>query len=127
MLNHLKERNPAIKIAAVTGCVAQADGQKLLELAPQIDVLLGPGKIDELPRLLTENNETKKSVFATGFARHEHAVTSHTHSDPAHIPTVTGKKEITRLSILSKAAIIFCTFCVVPFTRGGRSRVKVLM
>ena len=47
VLRDLKEKRPGVQIA-VAGCVAQAEGAKLLKAAPQIDILLGPGKIEEL-------------------------------------------------------------------------------
>lgn len=122
VLNGLKEINPNLKIA-VTGCVAQADGKKLLELAPQIDVLLGPGKIDELPRLLRENKSSGEQTIATGFNRHaddhhNHVESAHDAEPILHIPSVTGKKEVTRFVNIIQGCNNFCTFCVVPFTRG---------
>lgn len=133
VLNELKERNPKLKIA-VTGCVAQADGKKLLELAPQIDVLLGPGKIDELPQLLRDNHGTGAQTMATGFNRHSDADDHHRHNGVSeepilHIPSVTGKREITRFVNIIQGCNNFCTFCVVPFTRGreiSRSSADVL-
>ena len=127
VLNQLKAINTELKIA-VTGCVAQADGKKLIEQAPQIDVLLGPGKIEELPHLLRQSELTKSSVFATGFDRH--AEENHDRvvrqDDPVlHIPSVTGRKEISRYVNIIQGCNNFCTFCVVPFTRGREiSRVK---
>ena len=67
-LRIMKEKNPGMRIA-VAGCVAQAEGKKLVEAAPQIDVLFGPGKIKELPRLLRENAATRKSAIAVGFGK----------------------------------------------------------
>ena len=61
-----KEQNPSMKIA-VAGCVAQAEGKKLMDQAGNIDVLLGPGKINELPSLLDENEKTGKKTLAVGF------------------------------------------------------------
>jgi tRNA-2-methylthio-N6-dimethylallyladenosine synthase len=128
-LNELKLKNPNLKIA-VTGCVAQADGKRLIEQAPQIDVLIGPGKIDELPRLLRENQITGESLAATGFDRHardESEVGRETISDEArlHIPSVSGKAEVTRFVNIIQGCNNFCTFCVVPFTRGREiSRAK---
>jgi tRNA-2-methylthio-N6-dimethylallyladenosine synthase len=133
VLDQLKAKNPDLKIA-VTGCVAQADGKKLLELAPQVDVLIGPGKIDELPKLLRENRETGLQASATGFDRHsakdenpEHGQIS---DEPMiHIPSVTGKKEVTRFVNINQGCNNFCTFCVVPFTRGreiSRSKDEIL-
>jgi tRNA-2-methylthio-N6-dimethylallyladenosine synthase len=133
VLDQLKAKNPDLKIA-VTGCVAQADGKKLLELAPQVDVLIGPGKIDELPKLLRENRETGLQASATGFDRHsakdENPELGQISDEPIiHIPSVTGKKEVTRFVNINQGCNNFCTFCVVPFTRGreiSRSKEEIL-
>jgi tRNA-2-methylthio-N6-dimethylallyladenosine synthase len=118
-LRQVAEHNPQMKIA-VAGCVAQAEGEKLLEKATNIDILLGPGKIEQLPELLTRHEETSKTVSALGFKKgrgedHQHA--------PVEVPTtvkptVTGKAEITRYVNIAQGCDNFCTFCVVPFTRG---------
>lgn len=115
VLKQFKDKKPGMKIA-VAGCVAQADGAKLVELAPQIDLLLGPGKIPEFTNLLkqTEINLGAKAI-ATGFARH------HEYKEnpaPAVAPTTTGKFEVTRYINIAQGCDNFCTFCVVPFTRG---------
>jgi tRNA-2-methylthio-N6-dimethylallyladenosine synthase len=121
VLDEFKKKNPGLKIA-VTGCVAQADGKKLLDLAPQIDVLVGPGKIDELPNLLVESSRTGEQSFATGFDRHsaKNAEQTNPAADKSlvHIPSVSGKKEVTRFVNIIQGCNNFCTFCVVPFTRG---------
>ncbi|MEI6833823.1 MAG: tRNA (N6-isopentenyl adenosine(37)-C2)-methylthiotransferase MiaB [bacterium] len=121
VLDELKQKNPELKIA-VTGCVAQADGKKLLELAPQIDVLLGPGKIEELPNLLSESTRLGTQTMATGFDRHRDAAeagrTQPNNAESINIPSVSGKKEVTRFVNIIQGCNNFCTFCVVPFTRG---------
>lgn len=127
-LRLMKEKNPGMRIA-VAGCVAQAEGQRLIEAAPQIDVLVGPGTIDELPRLLRENSETKKSAFAVGFRKKER---EHAHApDDGHTqvpvddnvlaappPALSGKNEVSRYVNIQQGCNNYCTFCVVPFTRG---------
>jgi tRNA-2-methylthio-N6-dimethylallyladenosine synthase len=118
-LRQVAEHNPQMKIA-VAGCVAQAEGEKLLEKATNIDILLGPGKIEQLPDLLTKHEETSKTVSALGFKKgrgedHQHAPVD----APTTVkPTVTGKAEITRYVNIAQGCDNFCTFCVVPFTRG---------
>jgi tRNA-2-methylthio-N6-dimethylallyladenosine synthase len=136
VLNQLKEAKPNLKIA-VTGCVAQADGKKLIELAPQIDILIGPGKLDELPRLLLENISTGNSTVAIGFDRHVEAEENTAESDalgsirsPLHIPSVSGRPEVTRFVNIIQGCNNFCTFCVVPFTRGreiSRTKADVIL
>ncbi len=137
VLNQLKESNPNLKIA-VTGCVAQADGKKLIALAPQIDVLIGPGKLDELPRLLLENRTSGESTVAIGFDRHteiEESPVQHSPESlrsnfpPLHIPSISGRPEVTRFVNIIQGCNNFCTFCVVPFTRGreiSRTKADVL-
>ncbi len=122
-LRAVAELNPKMKIA-VAGCVAQAEGEKLLDKATNIDILLGPGKIQDLPQLLARHETEAKPVSALGFKKnqpHDHA-----HEEPivdfpglpAVKPTVTGKDEITRYVNIAQGCDNFCTFCVVPFTRG---------
>lgn len=153
VINEFKRQNPNLKIA-VTGCVAQADGKKLLELAPQIDILVGPGKIDDLPDLLAKS--TDGPAVALGFDRHmdrdekvdgvdidmESAAHQHSKTDSGLMTSaertmtrsrqdlivpasVTGKLEVSRYVNIIQGCNNFCTFCVVPFTRGREiSRAK---
>ncbi|MBC7659745.1 MAG: tRNA (N6-isopentenyl adenosine(37)-C2)-methylthiotransferase MiaB [Chitinophagaceae bacterium] len=122
------EFNPKMKIA-VAGCVAQAEGKKLMEKASNIDILLGPGKIQELPGLLAAHAADGKRAMAIGFEKH--VVDSHRHDPAPELavktevetpyvtnPTVTMKEEITRFVNIAQGCDNFCTFCVVPFTRG---------
>lgn len=113
-LRVLKQSNPGMRIA-VAGCVAQAEGKRLVDVAPQIDILFGPGKIEELPRLLRDNAISHKSEIAVGFKRHEHAEPSLPLATP---PSLTGKIEVSRYVNIQQGCNNYCTFCVVPFTRG---------
>jgi len=112
---------------AVAGCVAQAEGARLLKEVPEIDVLFGPGKIDELPRLLTQHAETGKSCMAVGFKRPDAAI-----PPPADqvsnvaSPALSGKAEVSRFVNIQQGCNNYCTFCVVPFTRAAKSRVLQL-
>jgi tRNA-2-methylthio-N6-dimethylallyladenosine synthase len=120
VLRDLKEQRPGMTIA-VAGCVAQAEGRRLLKAAPQIDVLLGPGKIEDLPRLLSEHADTGKSALATGFARHhdDHAAEpTDVDAEAVAPPTLSGKHEVSRYVNIQQGCNNYCTFCVVPFTRG---------
>lgn len=121
LLDEIKRKKPGLKIA-VTGCVAQAEGKRLLEMAPQIDVLLGPGKIEDLPELLNQCATSGSQVMATGFDRHidesNKVNTFNPNLDQMHIPSASGKKEVTRFVNIIQGCNNFCTFCVVPFTRG---------
>jgi tRNA-2-methylthio-N6-dimethylallyladenosine synthase len=132
VLRDIKLKKPGMKIA-VAGCVAQAEGKRLIKSAPQIDVLLGPGKITELPDLLNENASTGKTAVAIGFkAKRDHhqeeptdSKTASSVSSPenekvtfAVTQSITGKEEVSRYVNIQQGCNNYCTFCVVPFTRG---------
>lgn len=118
-LRELSVNNPGMKIA-VTGCVAQAEGTKLLNKASNIDMLLGPGKIDELPDLLTKHEAGggKKAVTATGFRKPSQVDKQPLQESSQANPSLTGKTEVSRYVNIAQGCNNFCTFCVVPFTRG---------
>ncbi|MCX6115995.1 MAG: tRNA (N6-isopentenyl adenosine(37)-C2)-methylthiotransferase MiaB [Proteobacteria bacterium] len=119
VLNQLKNKKPELKIA-VSGCVAQADGKKLIELAPQIDILIGPGKIDQIGHFIDATPHNGVPQVALGFDRHSEEQNSTSTDDIGKFiaPTVSGKKEVTRFVNVIQGCNNFCTFCVVPFTRG---------
>jgi len=119
VLRELKEKNKNFKIA-VTGCVAQAEGKQLIQDSERnIDILLGPGKIDELPRLLKEKELTGRPQMAIGFRRHEEQLEiNKEHSNLAPTASLAGKNEVSRFVNIQQGCNNFCTFCVVPFTRG---------
>lgn len=134
-LKELKEENPNLKIA-VTGCVAQAEGKKLLAEQPVIDLLVGPGKIADIPDLLKEiereNADNKESLsgsnekksrtqkLSIGFKKPEAVrAFSKDMSASLSVPSVSeGKNEVSRFVNIQQGCNNFCTFCVVPFTRG---------
>jgi tRNA-2-methylthio-N6-dimethylallyladenosine synthase len=93
---------------AVTGCVAQQEGHRILQRAPHVDVVVGTQRLRQLPGLLTEaaaNGSARVDVslhedvsFPLGLARHGDRVR-------AWVTIIEGCNE-------------FCAFCVVPYTRG---------
>lgn len=126
VLKELKQKTPGLTIA-VAGCVAQAEGARMIQDAPTIDVLFGPGRIDDLPQLLDQFALTKKPAVALGFkssSREGHTLLSaRTFGDEglaARVapPTVSGKHEVSRYVNIQQGCDNFCTFCVVPLTRG---------
>ncbi len=106
-LRKLKQMRRDLKIAVV-GCVAQAEGKRLRREVPAIDYVLGPAQIEQLPRLVKEQAQGS----ALGFAAHQVA------ADTAAGPTLTGRFEVSRFLNIMQGCNNYCTFCVVPFTRG---------
>lgn len=107
----LKALNPNLKIG-VAGCVAQQEKEKLKLDIPLIDFVVGTDAIDRLPEVVARVRDGQAVVQA----RFEH-------SQPYHIETLIRNPGVSTFVNITKGCDNFCTFCVVPFTRGReRSR-----
>ncbi len=107
----LKELNPSLKIG-VGGCVAQQEKDKLTRDIPLLDFVFGTDAIDRLPEIVSRLEREKRVVEA----RFEH-------QKPYHIETLVKNPGVSAFVNITKGCDNFCTFCVVPFTRGReRSR-----
>lgn len=108
----LKRKNPHLKIG-VAGCVAQQEKKKLLKEIPILDFVFGPDAIDDLPRIVSRLEDGEGKMVETRF----------THSEPYHVQTLIRDPKVSAFVNIMKGCDNFCTFCVVPFTRGReRSR-----
>lgn len=106
----LKRRREGLRIG-ICGCVAQQEGQVLLNRFPYLDFVVGPGQLTSIPNLLqTRPNRGIVTARAPGF------------SYPATAP-IQRRSAIKAWVSIMEGCDRFCTFCVVPFTRGReRSR-----
>jgi len=98
-------------IVAVAGCVAQAEGAEIVERAPCVDVVVGPQSYHRLPELLTR------------LARADVAGAIDT-SFPAEpkfdfLPEVSSPRGVAAFLTVQEGCDKFCSFCVVPYTRGA--------
>ena len=93
---------------AVAGCVVQALGDGLLEKAPFVDVAVGPQSYHKLPVLLTQKAREKKQRIEARF-------TSDEKFDA--LPT-TKAHHVTAFLAIQEGCDNFCSYCVVPYTRG---------
>ncbi len=108
----LKLKNPNLKIG-VGGCVAQQEKSQLLKDVPVLDFVFGTDAIDQLPEIVRKATEEQERVVE---ARFEHA-------KPYHVETMVRNPGVSTFVNITKGCDNFCTFCVVPFTRGReRSR-----
>lgn len=108
----LKAKNPNVRIG-VGGCVAQQEKDQLLKDIPVLDFVFGTDAIDTLPQLVNQVYTDHNRFFATQFE----------HSKPYHIETLNRAPGVSSFINITKGCDNFCTFCVVPFTRGReRSR-----
>jgi tRNA-2-methylthio-N6-dimethylallyladenosine synthase len=111
----LKDKNPNLKIG-VGGCVGSQEKQSLIADAPLIDFVFGTDNIDTLPQLV---NKTLSGVAKTAKERKLNLVdTNFRHREPYHIETLVRNPGVATFVNITKGCDNFCTFCVVPYTRG---------
>ena len=108
-LRKLKAHNPEL-VLGVTGCVAQQEGQKLLDKVPFLDLVLGPDQIPNLPDLVDAVRVQQQRVSATEFVKAKQ------YTFPPAQPPEDGR--IVSFVTIMKGCNKVCSFCIVPFTRG---------
>ncbi len=103
----IKNKRPNI-IIGVGGCVASQEGAAIQKRAPYVDIVFGPQTLHRLPELLDEVRETHNRVVDISFPEIEKF-------DALPEPRAEGPKAF--VSIMAGCSK-YCTFCVVPYTRG---------
>ncbi|XOV90731.1 MAG: tRNA (N6-isopentenyl adenosine(37)-C2)-methylthiotransferase MiaB [Pseudomonadota bacterium] len=103
----LKEKNPELKIG-VGGCVASQEGAAISQRAPFVDVIFGPQTLHRLPELIATSRTAESAVVDITFPEIEKF-------DRLPEPSVDGPSAF--VSIMEGCSK-YCTFCVVPYTRG---------
>ena len=93
----------------VAGCVAQAEGHEILNRAPVVNIVIGPQSYHRLPDYIYSAEQHKQRIVDTDFP---------TDVKFEHLPGRTTKKLSAFLTV-QEGCDKFCTFCVVPYTRGG--------
>src|SRR5579871_6103077 len=100
-------------IVAVAGCVAQAEGEEIVRRAPLVDVVVGPQNYHRLPALLARAERGAK-VVDTEFPVED----KFDRLAPPAAATVRARG-VTSFVTVQEGCDKFCTFCVVPYTRGA--------
>ncbi|MBI5426694.1 MAG: tRNA (N6-isopentenyl adenosine(37)-C2)-methylthiotransferase MiaB [Nitrospinae bacterium] len=110
-LKPLKRNNPGL-VMGLTGCLAQQEGEVLLKKMPYLDFILGPDAVERLPAAVERALSCREPVVWTGFDRAKNYA----------IPEVEGEGPVnpgpSAFVNIVKGCDKFCSFCVVPFTRG---------
>src|SRR5262252_10911524 len=107
-------------IVAVAGCVAQAEGEEIVRRAPVVDVVVGPQSYHRLPALLAQAEGGVK-VVDTEFP----VENKFDHLAPASTATIHARG-VTSFVTVQEGCDKFCTFCVVPYTRGAEASRPVM-
>src|SRR6478609_4095574 len=106
-------RNGRYMNIAVAGCVAQAEGQEIIRRAPAVDVVAGPQSYHQLPQLLAPAKSHGRALEA------EFPVEDKFGFLPPPKPDAIRARGISSFGAVQEGCDKFCTFCVVPYTRGA--------
>jgi tRNA-2-methylthio-N6-dimethylallyladenosine synthase len=96
-------------VVAVTGCVAQAEGGEIRRRAPVVDLVVGPQSYHRLPALIKGLANGSRHVVETEFPDEDKF---------AALPERTAPRQASAFLTVQEGCDKFCTFCVVPYTRG---------
>lgn len=119
-LRSFKRQHPE-KVVGVIGCMAQKDQKLVFERAPFVDLVVGPGQLHRIPELLTNVERGGGPQMAVSLGRKDGSADeirrSHETFDPLRDPSMrpTPFQAYLRIQI---GCDKFCTYCVVPMTRG---------
>ncbi len=105
-------------IIAVAGCVAQAEGAEILRRAPAVDIVLGPQTYHRLPEMVARATRAARAgdgrkgrgILDTDFPAE---------SKFDHLPAAAESAGVAAFLAIQEGCDKFCTFCVVPYTRGA--------
>ncbi len=95
---------------AVAGCVAQAEGEEIIARAPQVDIVVGPQSYHRLPEMIARISRSGGHALETDFPMLEKFDV---------LPKDTSPAGATAFLTVQEGCDKFCTFCVVPYTRGS--------
>lgn len=119
-LKYSKRTRPN-QVIGVIGCMAQKDQEKIFQRAPHVDIIVGTGQLGEIPRLVDEARKERKRAVAISLDRKDGSRSEVAQSfesyDPLRDPEMRPSpwQAYTRIMF---GCDKFCTYCVVPMTRG---------
>jgi tRNA-2-methylthio-N6-dimethylallyladenosine synthase len=94
----------------VAGCVAQAEGEEIMRRAPVVDLVVGPQSYHKLPELIARTSRALGERLSADFAPEDKFDA---------LPKARQVDGVTAFLTVQEGCDKFCTFCVVPYTRGG--------
>ena len=109
-LKPLKQAQGGEMIIAVAGCVAQAEGAEIMRRAPYVDIVLGPQTYHRLPEMVARASRGGGGILDTDFP-------VETKFD--FLPEASQAPGVSAFLSVQEGCDKFCTFCVVPYTRGA--------
>jgi tRNA-2-methylthio-N6-dimethylallyladenosine synthase len=110
-MKHARAAKGAEMLIAVAGCVAQAEGEEIVRRAPAVDLVFGPQTYHRLPQLLARKAGGERAIVETEFPAEEKFEGLKNRAQPV--------KSVAAFLTVQEGCDKFCTFCVVPYTRGA--------
>ncbi|GAN79907.1 tRNA (N6-isopentenyl adenosine(37)-C2)-methylthiotransferase MiaB [Acidocella aminolytica] len=111
-LRKMKEEQGGNMMIAVTGCVAQAEGEVLAQRAPFVDLVVGPQAYHRLPELIAQAHRKAGAVIDTDFPVEQKF---------DYLPDDAAPQGVVSFLSIQEGCDKFCSFCVVPYTRGAEA------
>ena len=109
-IRKMKEKTGGELTVAVAGCVAQAEGEEIMRRAPVVDMVLGPQSYHKMPEMIARINRKQGKQLETEFDTLEKF---------DQLPETHAVKGFSTFVTIQEGCDKFCTFCVVPYTRGA--------
>jgi tRNA-2-methylthio-N6-dimethylallyladenosine synthase len=109
-VKHLKQSRPGLVIG-VGGCVASQEGAAIVERAPYVDIVFGPQTLHRLPQLIAERQRSGRAQVDVSFPEIEKF-------DALPATGAPGVQAAGAFVSIMEGCSKYCTFCVVPYTRG---------
>src|SRR5690606_3570030 len=104
-----RAKNGKETLITVAGCVAQAEGEEIVRRAPAVDLVLGPQSYHRLPELLARLKGGETALVETAFPDEDKSQA---------LPDRKPPRAVSAFLTVQEGCDKFCTFCVVPYTRG---------
>ncbi len=109
-LKAARARDGGAMIIAVAGCVAQAEGAEIMTRQPAVDLVIGPQSYHRLPELIARTHRASGERLAADFATEEKFDA---------LPDERAVNGVSAFLTVQEGCDKFCSFCVVPYTRGA--------
>lgn len=119
-IKYAKRKRPNL-VVGVMGCMAQKDQEIIFERAPHVDLVVGTGQLAEIPRLIDETREDRQRQLAVSLGRKDGSRTQVAGSFESYDPLRDPEMRPSPYQAFVRIMIgcdKFCTYCVVPSTRG---------
>ncbi len=107
-IKKFKEQKADLKIG-VTGCVAQAESSEIFSRQPAVDFIVGPQSYHKFPEIISKLKDGERKIIETSFQASDKF---------KNIASLAGKPKPSAFVTIQEGCDKFCTFCVVPYTRG---------